>query len=228
MEIAVNISWWDTLGSKYVIGGGEPSSYVACGNGYEFLSQALRGVSSAQILDHGVWEGRHLPILKALAGPQGQVYGVDHPKSWYAVESALRQYPDVSFHPVGDFAPFPFPDEHFDAVLSWRTLHNLTARGQLMFCLGELARILKVGSPLLVSVLAEKGSSTLPQLKIGKNSAGNPRQSWYFSIMAVYATLCCGRGQLQVQKAEQVLEGSVIDGVQVQTPYWAVQLVRLK
>lgn len=218
------ITWWQTLGNSYIAGGGIPSEYVE-GEGYQFLSYALQGNHAPRILDHGVWDGRHLPVLKRLAIAKGKVCAIDHPLSWYAVENAINRHPDVEFQSVDGFVEFPFPDRYFDAILSWRTLHNLTAKGELNFCLNQFARSLHVGCPLLVSVLAERGTAMYPHLKLGQNSVGSSRYSLYFSVMALPSVLGCN-GKFRIVRIDPIVEGSIIDGVKVHNQYWAVQLVR--
>lgn len=222
------IDWWKTLGAdpmkgSYRIGGGNPSEYVVR-EGKEFFSESLSGVSCPQLLDLGVWEGRHLPILKTLAGQKGQVFGVDHPNSKVAVDHASQSHPDVEFR-LARFVSLPFEPRQLDGVLCWRTLHNLVEEDELRFCMSELARVVKRNRPVVISVLAEQGQATWPRLRRGVNSAGNPRDAWHFSSVAVTACLC-HYGNFQIIGRRKILEGSIIDGVPVQTAYWAVHLIR--
>lgn len=221
------IDWWKTLGAdptkgSYQIGGGDPSEYVVR-EGKQFFSESLAGVSCPQLLDLGVWEGRHLPVLKTLAGEHGRVFGVDHPNSKFAVECASQLHPDVEFR-LARFACLPFEERHLDGVLCWRTLHNLE-EDELHLCMSELARVVKRGVAVLISVLAEEGLATWPRLRRGTNSAGNLRDAWYFTSIATISCLL-HYGDFQMIHRNKILEGSIIDGVHVQTPYWAVHLIR--
>ena len=94
----------------------------------------------AAILDVGCGKGYLLFECKQLL-PKSTLCGLDI--SEYALQNAKPEIRDVLFHHPAQ-APYPFPDQHFDLVVSLTTLHNLKIFA-LAKALGELNRVGKNG-----------------------------------------------------------------------------------
>ena len=109
---------------------------------YAFAAPVLRG---KRVLDAACGEGYGSAIL---AGVAESVDGVDI--SADAVGHARDRYgnrPGLTFH-VADATRLPFPDAHFDAVVSFETLEHLEAQDEL---LAGFRRVLSPGGFLLIS-----------------------------------------------------------------------------
>lgn len=95
---------------------------------------------NARILDVGCGKAHLLYELKRLL-PEGQVAGFDI--SAYGIEHSMDEIRDYLFvHDAGE--PFPFPDKHFDLVISLMALHNLRLP-RLATALAEIARVGRAG-----------------------------------------------------------------------------------
>ncbi len=109
---------------------------------YAFAAPVVHGLS---VLDAACGEGYGSAIL---AGVAHSVDGVDI--SAEAIGHARDRYgdrPGLSFH-VADATKLPFPDQQFDAVVSFETLEHLHAQDEL---LAGFRRVLKPGGFLLIS-----------------------------------------------------------------------------
>ncbi|MGA1933316.1 class I SAM-dependent methyltransferase [Arcobacter sp. YIC-464] len=92
---------------------------------------------NSKILDIGCAKGFMLYDLKRLI-PGIEVQGIDI--SSYAIENAKEEVKE--FLQVGDARKLPFPDNHFDLVISITTLHNLT-KEDMKIALKEIMRVTK-------------------------------------------------------------------------------------
>ncbi|MGH7628760.1 MAG: class I SAM-dependent methyltransferase, partial [Gemmatimonadales bacterium] len=101
------------------------------------------------VLDVGCGTGSLAIAAKRRVGPFGSVHGIDASPEMIARarKKASKAGVDVTFT-NGVVEGLPFPDEHFDAVLSTLMLHHLprTAREQ---CAREIRRVLKPGGRVL-------------------------------------------------------------------------------
>jgi ubiquinone/menaquinone biosynthesis C-methylase UbiE len=93
------------------------------------------------VLDVGCGTGELTLQAKAIAGSTGQVYGLD--PALEMIEVARQKADDTQVHfRVGVIEAIPFPNNHFDVVLSSLMMHhlpdNLKQRG-----LAEIYRVLK-------------------------------------------------------------------------------------
>jgi ubiquinone/menaquinone biosynthesis C-methylase UbiE len=88
-----------------------------------------------RVLDIGCAKGFLLHELKTLM-PQLEVTGLD--VSEYAIANGMESV--KSFLRVGNAMELPYPDKHFDLVLSINTLHNLLLPG-LFKALREIRRV---------------------------------------------------------------------------------------
>lgn len=68
-----------------------------------------------------------------------------------AVSRARRVWPDLDAY-AADAAALPFPDAHFDAVISNSTLDHLERRLQVVGAANELARVLRPGGRLVITL----------------------------------------------------------------------------
>jgi ubiquinone/menaquinone biosynthesis C-methylase UbiE len=101
------------------------------------------------VLDIGCGTGTLAVAAKRRVGPLGSVHGIDASPEMIARArtKARKAGVDVTFT-RGVVEGLPFPDEHFDAVLSTLMLHHLprAAREQ---CVREIRRVLKPGGRVL-------------------------------------------------------------------------------
>ena len=92
---------------------------------------------NSKILDIGCAKGFMLYDFKRLI-PGIEVQGIDI--SSYAIENSKEEVKE--FLQVGDARKLPFPDNHFDLVISITTLHNLT-KEDMKIALKEIIRVTK-------------------------------------------------------------------------------------
>lgn len=101
------------------------------------------------VLDIGCGTGSLAIAAKRRVGPFGSVHGIDASPEMIARarKKARKAGVDVTFTD-GVVEGLPFPDEHFDAVLSTLMLHHLprAAREQ---CVREIRTVLKPGGRVL-------------------------------------------------------------------------------
>jgi ubiquinone/menaquinone biosynthesis C-methylase UbiE len=101
------------------------------------------------VLDIGCGTGTLAMAAKRRVGPFGSVHGIDASPEMIARarKKARKAGVDVTFT-NGVVEGLPFPDEHFDTVLSTLMLHHLprAAREQ---CVREIRRVLKPGGRVL-------------------------------------------------------------------------------
>ena len=119
-------NYWNRI-DNYDIGG-EAEPYVS-GPGAKFFRQHLRG--RPVLVDFGCWGGRHLALLRELAGSGGRVVGTDGPWAW----ERLTEARDLVNDTPGLNAEIQqqrlenldrFETESVDGALCWRVLHNRT------------------------------------------------------------------------------------------------------
>jgi ubiquinone/menaquinone biosynthesis C-methylase UbiE len=127
------------------------------------LIQLARLEPGESVLDIGCGTGSLAIAAKHRVGPAGTVCGIDASPEMIdrARQKAGKARVDVRFAEAV-VETMPFPDGHFDVVLSTMMLHHLPgpARSQ---CLQETVRVLKSGGRLLVVDFgaAPKGSEGL-------------------------------------------------------------------
>lgn len=105
----------------------------------------LERVLKTDLFDEVAGEG----LLEALRSQAEEVVAVD--VSARAVALASERHPEVETH-VADARQLPFAAGHFDAVISNSTLDHLHARGEVATALGELARVLRRGGRLVITL----------------------------------------------------------------------------
>jgi ubiquinone/menaquinone biosynthesis C-methylase UbiE len=129
----------------------------------DHLIQLARLAPGESVLDIGCGTGSLAIAAKHRVGPAARVCGIDASPEMVnrARQKAMKARVDVGFAEAV-VERMPFPDGHFDVVLSTMMLHHLPgpARSQ---CLQETVRVLKPGGRLLVVDFgaAPKGSEGL-------------------------------------------------------------------
>jgi ubiquinone/menaquinone biosynthesis C-methylase UbiE len=105
--------------------------------------------SGESVLDVGCGTGTLAIAAKRLIGAEGSAYGIDASPEMVAraTKKARKAGVEVVFKNAVAQA-LPFPDAHFDVVLSTVMLHHL-ARNARRQCAGEIHRVLKPGGRVL-------------------------------------------------------------------------------
>jgi ubiquinone/menaquinone biosynthesis C-methylase UbiE len=114
-----------------------------------------------RVLDVGCGTGTLAMIAKRQVGTTGAVYGVDASPEMIARASKKASKAGVEIVLKSGLAEaLPFPDVHFDAVLSTVMLHHLPGKLRRQ-CAGEIGRVLKPGGRVLAvdfgTSLAQRG-----------------------------------------------------------------------
>ncbi len=109
------------------------------------------------VLDVGCGTGTLAIVSKRRVGPKGTVHGIDASPEMIARagEKAKKAGVEVFFK-QGVVEALPFPDAHFDAVLSTLMLHHLPRKLREQ-CAREVRRVLKPGGRVLVVDFRESG-----------------------------------------------------------------------
>jgi SAM-dependent methyltransferase len=103
-----------------------------------------------RVLDLGCGSGRHTVLL---ARHGFRVTGMDvSPEGLRLTRQWLRETKATARLVIGDFfEPFAFADATFDAVIAVQTIHH-GMQDQIRACVGEIARVLRPGGIVFVSV----------------------------------------------------------------------------
>lgn len=102
-----------------------------------------------RVLDVGCGTGTLAIAAKRRVGPAGAVCGIDASPEMIAraAKKARKAGVEIDFRSAAAQA-LPFPDAHFDAVLSTVMLHHLSRKGREE-CAREMKRVLKPGGRVL-------------------------------------------------------------------------------
>ena len=113
--------------------------------------------SGETVLDVGCGTGTLLIAAKQRVGIAGNVYGIDASQQMIGIaQSKARKIgADVTFQ-VGIVEALPFPDAHFDAVLSTLMIHHLPHEIRDSG-VRQIARVLKPGGRVLAVDFVESG-----------------------------------------------------------------------
>ena len=99
-----------------------------------------------RVLDSGCGNGRLYVFSK---DKQADYYGIDISEK--LIEIAKSRYPEAKFQ-VADVLNLPFPENFFDKILSFATLHHIPSGELRMQAFKEAKRVLKKDGFLLVTV----------------------------------------------------------------------------
>jgi ubiquinone/menaquinone biosynthesis C-methylase UbiE len=109
------------------------------------------------VLDVGCGTGTLAIVSKRRVGPTGTVHGIDASPAMIARarEKATKAGVEVFFK-QGVVEALPFPDAHFDVILSTLMLHHLPSKLREQ-CAREVRRVVKPGGRVLVVDFRERG-----------------------------------------------------------------------
>ena len=158
-----------------------------CYGGYRYLERRWEKVARAmvehyqlpakpKILDIGCGKGFFLyDFLKVI--PDAEIYGIDI--SPYAIANSKEEIRDRL--QVGSATDLPWPDDHFDLVISITTLHNLHAY-DLDPALREMERVGKSNKYLCVeSYRNEQEKANLLYWQVTCEAFNTPKEwHWWF------------------------------------------------
>lgn len=114
------------------------------------LVPLLKRERAKRVLDLGCGSGRHTVML---AREGFEVFGMDvSPEGVRLARRWLREEGlKASLRVSSCYRRFPFSDSFFDAVVSVQVIHH-NRRGKVRQCISEMARVLRPGGVLFVSV----------------------------------------------------------------------------
>jgi ubiquinone/menaquinone biosynthesis C-methylase UbiE len=126
---------------------------LTLGRENEFRKRILRLAKlkpGESVLDVGCGTGTLAIAAKRSVGPTGQVCGIDASPEMIARAGKKTMKPRVQVDfKIAMAESLPFPDAHFDAVLSTVMFHHLPGKLRRK-CAGEIRRVLKPGGRVLV------------------------------------------------------------------------------
>lgn len=105
------------------------------------------------LLDIGCSDGKNLTLCRDLV-----VVGLEHCREWFTGPS-YKGKPDSTHLVVGDVLSLPFRDALFDGVLCCSVLHHLSTLERRVNALQEIARIMKIGGKVMLTVTSGPGDA---------------------------------------------------------------------
>ncbi|QBD81163.1 class I SAM-dependent methyltransferase [Ktedonosporobacter rubrisoli] len=114
------------------------------------LAEQISQGNAHTLLDLGCGSGRHVLYF----GERGfDMYGIDSAPAGLAITRQRLEEAGLTAHLVQSdiFDALPFPDAFFDAILSVQVIHHARL-AQIAALIDEMARILKVGGHIFVTV----------------------------------------------------------------------------
>lgn len=121
------------------------------GSLHERLVDLAGLAADERVLDVGCGTGSLALLAKARVGAGGVVHGIDASKEMLerASRKARRRRVQLDLQ-IASVEALPFPDRSVDVVFSTLMLHHL-ARPVRRKCVGEMARVLRIGGRVLVA-----------------------------------------------------------------------------
>ena len=136
------------------------------------LSTIFHDKEVKRILDLGCGTGRHLAFLSQagfeVTGFDSSKTALDLAKKWLKEEEL-----DADIHLGRMEETFPYPDGHFDAVISVQVIHHNLLRN-IIVTVNEIERVLKTGGYLFITVpiLGPKPENPADDWKLQQVEAG--------------------------------------------------------
>jgi SAM-dependent methyltransferase len=114
------------------------------------LSSLFRAQGVRRILDLGCGTGRHLAFLSQagfeVSGFDSSQTALDLAMKWLQEEELTA---DVRLGKMEE--PFPYPDGHFDAIISIQVIHHNLLQ-DILTTIREVVRVLKIGGYIFITV----------------------------------------------------------------------------
>jgi ubiquinone/menaquinone biosynthesis C-methylase UbiE len=144
-----------------------------------------------RVLDSGFGSGNNLMFCGTL---EMELYGVEiHEDICRQTADRLSEMGYQSVLKTGDNRNIPFPDNHFDYLISWDVIHYEREEERVVSALREYARVMKPGARLFLSTVAPRhtilrGSETLGghQYRIGRKDDFRQGQVFFYFDMPHY------------------------------------------
>lgn len=210
--------------------GGESRKLRAVG--VPFMQDVLTpadGDTPLCLADFGCWSGRHLPLLRELAGESGKVIGIDGPWAKTRLAKAEETY-DIHRATLiqSRLEQVELPENSVHGGICWRVLHNLTTRGELTAVLQRLHKLLVNDAPFVIAVRA--AHSWMPEATVPVSFRSylhhTERDDLYFSASSIQNTFT-QQGFL-VHWVETFHEGELVNDQRVYNEYHVVGLTCTK
>lgn len=130
---------FEGLGSHFMLSDNEGSAHLVMAE-YEAIAERIAGDGATHVLDWGCGFGYGAKFLRE-RGVQVTLFDFD-PNAEGATQTRLTAFPDVEVTVSPEPVKLPYPDGHFDAVLSLGTLEHVQYPEQSV---QEIRRVLDDG-----------------------------------------------------------------------------------
>jgi len=150
-----------------------------------------KSYKGSRVLDCGFGNGNNLMLCGTL---EMELYGVEIHKD--ICQQTAGRLSEMGYHNIlkaGDNCNIPFPDNHFDYLISWDVIHYEREEKRIIRALSEYARVMKPGARLFLSTVAPRHtilreSETLGrhQYRIGRKDDFRQGEVFFYFDMPQY------------------------------------------